>query len=138
MFTFGCPDYIFAAACGLSLVAAWASHRAGFSFCRAGTQAHWLSRWGARAGLPCGIWELPRPGVPCAGRQILSHWTTRDALKGSLTVKKGKASGMLRLEFVGPGKLEAGKLERHGILYHWFGGILGFLFWHRAGVGQKA
>ena len=34
---------------------------------------------------------------------------------------------MLWLEVVGPGKLEAAKLERHGILYHWFGGVLGFL-----------
>ena len=82
----------------------------------------WCTGW-----LPCGIWELPRPGVPCTGRQILNHWTTRGALKGSLIVKKGKALGMLWLEVVGPGKVEADKLERHGILYPWFGGILGFL-----------
>ena len=35
-------------------------------------------------GLSCGMWNLPRSGIetvsPALGRQILNHWTTREAL----------------------------------------------------------
>ena len=30
--------------------------------------------------LSCGMWDLPRPGIPCIARQTLNHWTTREAL----------------------------------------------------------
>ena len=26
------------------------------------------------------MWHLPRPGIPCLGRWILNHWTTREVL----------------------------------------------------------
>ena len=42
-----------------------------------------LSNCGSRAQLLRGMWDLPRPGlrthVPCIGRQILNHCTTREA-----------------------------------------------------------
>lgn len=47
---------------------AWASHRDGFSCCR------------AQAQMPCGMWDLPRTGaepVFPALAGILNHWTTR-------------------------------------------------------------
>ena len=56
--------------------------------CSCGVWALWfaacrLSNWGARAQLPCGMWDLSFPPrdwthVPCIGRQILYHWTTRE------------------------------------------------------------
>ena len=44
-----------------------------------------LSSCGSRAQLFHSMWDLPRPGleprVPCIGRQILNHCTTREAQK---------------------------------------------------------
>ena len=38
-----------------------------------------FSSCGTQAYLPCGIWNLPRPGMePCNDRYILNHWTTRE------------------------------------------------------------
>ena len=42
-----------------------------------------LSSCGTQAQLPCGMWDLSSPTrdrtcVPCLGRQILYHWTTRE------------------------------------------------------------
>ena len=47
-----------------------------------GSRAFGLSSYGTRVWLPCSMWDLPRPGiklVPCFGRWILNHWTTREA-----------------------------------------------------------
>ena len=53
--------------------------RMGFSL----VVAHGLSSCGARAQLPCGMWDLSSltrdlTRVPCFGRWILKHWTTRE------------------------------------------------------------
>ena len=42
-----------------------------------------LSGCGSWAGLPCGMWDLSsltrdQTLVPCIGKQILNHWTTRE------------------------------------------------------------
>lgn len=79
--------------------------------------------------------ETSQTGVPCAGRARSRLGHRRPSR--SHIVKKGKASGMLWLEVVGPGKLEAGKLERHGILYHWLGGACGFSFGAGLEWGRK-
>ena len=39
-----------------------------------------FSSWGSQASLPLSMWNLPVPGVPCIGRWILNHWTTREVL----------------------------------------------------------
>ena len=63
----------------------WASHWGSFS-CQAWALRHVdFSSWGTQAyELPQSIWELSsEPGeqthVPCIGRQIPNHWTTREA-----------------------------------------------------------
>ena len=117
--------------------------RVGFSWWRL---LSWQSRNSGRTGSLCVVCGLSCPAAcgnfPDQGSTALAgrFLTTREALKGSFIVKKGKASGMLWLEVVGPGKLEAAKLERHGILHHWFGSVLGWLSLVGAGleVGQKA
>ena len=80
-----------------------ASHCGGFSCCRARALGSWasvvvarglsscgswalehrLSSCGAGAQLPHGMWDLSSPTrdqtrVPCIGRWILNHWTTRE------------------------------------------------------------
>ena len=45
--------------------------------------AYRLSSCGVWAQLPHGIWDLSSPvrdrtSIPCIGRQILNHWTTRE------------------------------------------------------------
>ena len=45
--------------------------------------AHRLSSCGVQAQLPRGMWDLRSPvrdwtSIPCIGRQILNHWTTRE------------------------------------------------------------
>ena len=62
-----------------------ASHCGGFSCCGARALEPRLSSCGARAQLLHGMWDLPGLGlepvrVPCIGRQILNHCTTRKAL----------------------------------------------------------
>ena len=42
-----------------------------------------LRSWGTRASLSCDMWDLSSPTrnqtqVPCIGRWILNHWTTRE------------------------------------------------------------
>ena len=44
---------------------------------------HGLSSCGVPAQLPCNMWDLSsltrdRTRIPCIGRQILNHWTTRE------------------------------------------------------------
>ena len=58
---------------------AWASHCHGFSRCRAQTQDRWLWHMGLVAP-----WHIESSQtrdwtcVPCIGRWILNHWTTRE------------------------------------------------------------
>jgi len=45
---------------------------------------HRLSNYGVQAWLPCSMWALSSPTkyqiyIPCTGRWILNHWTTRAA-----------------------------------------------------------
>ena len=75
-----------------SLVAELGSHCSGFSCCRAKAPGHpGCSGWSTQAKQ---LWRVglvalrhvessqnrDRPHVPCIGRQILNHWTTRDIL----------------------------------------------------------
>ena len=51
--------------------------------CRVLVAACGIFRCGARAQLPRGMWDLPtlcrdQTRVPCIGRRILNHWTTRE------------------------------------------------------------
>ena len=79
--------WVFIAACGLSLAAASRGYStwqcSGFSsLWSTGCRLEGFSNCGARAQLLHGMWDLPRPGIEpgssCIGRQILSHWTTRE------------------------------------------------------------
>ena len=88
------------AVCRLSLVAArgatlgcgaWASHCHGFSCCRVralGTQAQWLHCTGlvARRHVQSS-WTRNRTCIPCIGRWILIHWTTRGVPSHALPSK---------------------------------------------------
>ena len=64
----------------LSSCGAWTSHWGGFTCCR--TWALGLtvcSSCDTQTYLPCGIRNLPKPGMePCNGRQTLNHWTSRE------------------------------------------------------------
>ena len=55
--------------------------------------AHRLSSCGTRVQMPCGMWYLTSPTrdwtcVPCIGRRILNHWTTREVPVCSLLILK--------------------------------------------------
>ena len=101
-------------------------------------QAHWLSRCGARAALPCGILELPRPGVPCTGRQILNHWTTRDVLKGNLIVKKGRLQGCSDWRLLAQESWKLTNQKDMAFYILGLGAYLAFSCWHRAGSGAES
>ena len=63
----------------LSSCGVWAS----LQLWRAGSRACGLSSCGAWSQLPRGMWDLSSPTrdrthVPCIGRWILNHWTTRE------------------------------------------------------------
>ena len=99
--------WVFVAARGLSLVAASGGYSplqcagfslqwllllrstgfrcAGFSSCGSRALERRLSSCSVQASLLHSMWALPRPGlepcVPCTGRRILNHCTTREALK---------------------------------------------------------
>ena len=67
-----------------------------------------LSRCGARAQLPRGIWDLSsltrdRTSIPSTGRRILYHWTTKEV--PALTFIP--AFLLWGLNFVSPGKIDA-------------------------------
>ena len=93
-------NYLFSATSGLSWVT-WdlSLRRVGFSPVVArGLQSVWVQQLrcagsvvavrrlfscGPRAQLPCGMWDLSSPTrdrtrVPCFGRRILNHWTTKE------------------------------------------------------------
>ena len=76
--------WVFIALRGLSLVA---SHCGGFSCCRARglgwAQWLWHTSVVALSDLSSSMWDLSsrtrdQTHVPCIGRQILNHWTTRE------------------------------------------------------------
>ena len=73
---------VFTVAQGLSLVAWVGLSLQCFPFLAPGALEHRLCSCGAWALLPNGMWNLPGPGiephVPCIGRRILNHWTTRE------------------------------------------------------------
>ena len=81
----------FVAVCGLSLVAGTGSYSlvpgtsryCGF-FCGAWTLEHWSSTGGTQAWAALqhvgSSWTRDQTYVPCIGRQILNHWTTREVL----------------------------------------------------------
>ena len=51
-------------------------------FWNTGSRGHRLSNWGAQTSSPHSMWDLISPTrdstcVPCIGRQIFNHWTTR-------------------------------------------------------------
>ena len=85
---------VFVAMHGLSLVVAGgatllgsarAAHCIGFSLQSRGSRRAGLSSWGARAWLVApqhvrSSWTRGRTCIPCIGRWILNHWTTRDVL----------------------------------------------------------
>ena len=85
--------WVFVAKCGLSLVVmsgatlhccVQTSHSGGPSCCRAqalGSWAQWLWRTGFVAPWHVGSSQTrDRTHVPCLGRWILNHWTTREVL----------------------------------------------------------
>ena len=51
-------------------------------FWNMGSRVHRLSNWGAQTSSPHSMWDLISPTrdstcVPCIGRQIFNHWSTR-------------------------------------------------------------
>ena len=92
--------WVFVAAHGLSLVAAKGSYS---SWGCAGFSLWWLlllqSMGSRRAGsvvVGHGMWNLPGPGleprVPCIGRWILNHWTTREVWEVEIWIGWGETS----------------------------------------------
>ena len=100
--------WVFVAARGLSLVAengdysllrCTAPHCGGFSCCGAqalGVRASVVVAHGLSCFVACGIFPTrARTHVPCIGRQILNHCTTREALR--MFLKLGKEMSQFEL-----------------------------------------
>ena len=70
----------------------WASHCSGFSCCGAWGLGHGFRGCGAQFSCPaiCGIFPGQGIGthVPCIGRQILTHWTTREVLCSLILIRE--------------------------------------------------